>query len=359
VTARVLGEVYDAVLCGQGHYVMRSLPASPGVLPRVRGPLTEQLWGALQTEPHDIGTAPSVADADEDDFHLALYACYELHYRGLPGVADGWEWEPSLLGLRRELEDRFEAQLCRQVGPVDTDATTVVDDLWRLAGPGEGPSLSAWLLEHGTMAQARELAKHRSAYQLKEADPHSWAIPRLEHEAKAVMVAIQADEYGDGVSSAMHSSLFADTMRALGLDSNYHAYLDELPGLTLATTNLISFFGLHRRWRGALIGHLALFEMTSVGPMGRYAAWMDRLGVDPSGRRFYDVHVTADEHHQHLAADGMVAGLVRREPDLAADVIFGAAALGAVEGRFSRHLFDCWSRGRSSLRPATVGLAAA
>ena len=57
------------------------------------------------------------------------------------------------------------------------------------------------------------------------------------------MVTIQSDEYGDGVAAEMHSSLFADAMTALDLDPTYGAYLDRLPAVTLATTNLISMFG--------------------------------------------------------------------------------------------------------------------
>jgi hypothetical protein len=54
------------------------------------------------------------------------------------------------------------------------------------------------------------------------------------------------------------STLFADSMRVLDLDPSYDgAYLDRLPASTLATTNLISMFGLHRRLGGALVGHLA------------------------------------------------------------------------------------------------------
>jgi hypothetical protein len=34
------------------------------------------------------------------DLQLALYVCYELHYRGFAGVDPGWEWDASLLHLR-------------------------------------------------------------------------------------------------------------------------------------------------------------------------------------------------------------------------------------------------------------------
>ena len=70
---------------------------------------------------------------------------------------------------------------------------------------------------------------HRSAYQLKEADPHSWAIPRLSGAPKAALVEIQADEYGGGRPERMHARLFADAMDAMGLDPAYGAYLDHLP----------------------------------------------------------------------------------------------------------------------------------
>ena len=39
----------------------------------------------------------------------------------------------------------------------------------------------------------------------------------------------------------MHSVLFANTMRGLGLDDQYGPYLDRLPGITLATVNLMSW----------------------------------------------------------------------------------------------------------------------
>jgi hypothetical protein len=51
--------------------------------------------------------------------------------------------------------------------------------------------------------------------------------------------------------------LFAQAMDELGLDSSYGAYLNRIPGYTLATVNLMSLLGLHRRWRGAIVGHLA------------------------------------------------------------------------------------------------------
>jgi hypothetical protein len=323
-------------------------------LPCPRGPISENLIAALSRPPGRLGTPGTSTDDPiiDEDLQLALYCCYELHYRGFPGVSDEWEWEPSLLGLRRELEKSFERHL-RASLPDDQsiDAADVPDALWEMTRKG-GFSLSEWLLLNGTRFHAEEIAIQRSGYQLKEADPHTWGIPRLAGRSKAAMVTIQFDEYGAGTPAAMHSTLFADAMTALGLDATYGAYLDRLPAVTLATTNLISMLGLHRRLRAALVGHLAGFEMNSVGPMSRYSKWLESLGVSARGRRFYEVHVEADEIHQYIAVNELVGGLLEVEPEQAAEVMFGARALGLVEGAFAHHVMSAWKAGQSSLRRA-------
>jgi hypothetical protein len=165
------------------------------------------------------------------------------------------------------------------------------------------------------------------------------------------MVLLQADEYGNGQPGRTHAELFAATMEELDLDPAPGAYVDRVPGVTLATDNLISLFGLHRRWRGALVGHLAAFEMTSVVPMSRYAAAFRRLGVGERAAEFYDVHVEADRLHAVIAADELIGGLTGSDPEAAADLAFGAAALQTVESRLSAHLLGRWDAGRSSLLP--------
>jgi hypothetical protein len=323
-------------------------------LPDPRGAVTELLLDAL---PGAMAPLPVAEPTSDEDLHLALYLCYELHYRGLPGVDDRWEWEPSLLELRRTLEDRFEAELRTIAAPPAHGAIDLALRDIESADDG-GPSLSKHLEREGTLEQYLEFVIHRSAYQLKEADPHSWALPRLHGGPKAAMVEIQADEYGGGHADRIHAALFARAMDALGLDSRYGAYIDHLPAVTLATVNLMSLFGLHRRLRGAIVGHLALFEMTSSIPNRRYANGLRRLGFDEDATEFYDEHVVADAVHENVAAVDLAGGLARQQPELAADILWGAAALDELDRRFARHLIDSWKAGESSLR-APIELPAA
>jgi len=326
-------------------------------VPAARGPLSAAILGALATAPGTpvpaLGVSTGLDPLADDDLHLALYCCYELHYRGLDGVDEDWEWDPGLLAQRARLEAAFEAGLREALAgwtPPPADATTMDLALRTIIDADDGPSLSRHLETQGTLEQLREFLVHRSAYQLKEADPHSWAIPRLAGPPKAALLEVQADEYGGGDPARMHAQLFADTMDVLGLDSAYGAYVDRLPGITLATVNLMSLFGLHRRHRGAIVGHLATFEMTSSIPNRRYATALRRLGVrDKRATEFFDEHVTADAIHENVAAVDLAGGLVRREPRLVDDVLFGARALVELEARWATALLDAWDEGSSAL----------
>ena len=337
------------------------------VVPLPRGPLSQTLLDALAREPGalppDVAVPAPPDPLADDDLHLALYCCYELHYRGLHGVDERWEWDPALLAFRARLEERFEAGVRVALAawePPAAEPSTMDLALRAIADADDAPSLSRHLERDGTLGELRELLVHRSAYQLKEADPHSWAIPRLAGAPKAALVEVQADEYGGGDPARVHAQLFADTMDELGLDATYGAHLDLLPGVTLATVNLMSLFGLHRRRRGMIVGHLALFEMTSSIPNRRYATALRRLGM--RARRataFFDEHVTADAVHENVAAVDLAGGLARLEPELTGDILFGARALVELEGRWARRLLACWHEGRSSLRaPLAEAMAA-
>jgi hypothetical protein len=333
-------------------------------MPEPRGPITELLFEHWQGPPGRSRTAGPPCEASsalfDEDLQLGLYCCYELHYGGLPGVDERWEWDPWLLELRAGLEAVFERALIAELGaPSDSPEPHQMDLALRaIAEADEDASLSRYIERQADLAQMVEFLIHRSAYQLKEADPHSWALPRLSGPPKAALVEIQADEYGAGRADRIHATMFARSMEALGLDSSSGAYLDAMPGITLATVNLMSMLGLHRRWRGAIVGHLALFEMTSSIPNRRYATGLRRLGFGEQATAFFDEHVEADAVHENIAAVDLAGGLARQDPRLGPTILWGARALAALDGKWVGHVLDAWELGRSSLRSPITQLAA-
>ncbi|WP_350348280.1 iron-containing redox enzyme family protein [Agromyces sp. G08B096] len=343
-----------------------SAPASVGAserwpmpLPEARGEVSrlviERLRGgpvAAELDPAAAASAVSSSRGllEDDDVQLALFLLYELHYGGLAGVDDRLEWEPAILAFRRELETAYEAEL-RQLIPQPHATRDVPEALFALVeASDDGPGLSNWVETDATAEQVREVMVHRSIYTLKEADPHSWAIPRLHGRAKAALVEIQADEYGGGRPERLHAEIFAKTLRALGLDDRYGAYADHVPALVYASMNLMSLLGLHRRLRGAIAGHLAAYEMTSSIPCRAYANGFRRLGLGDEAADYFDEHVEADAVHEQVAARDLAGGLAADEPELADDILFGAAACLTVDGRLWSSIRSAFEAGGTALR---------
>jgi hypothetical protein len=312
-----------------------------------RGPLSswvvDRLYGGGGSSPTQLSNPLS------DDAQTALYLCYETHFGELAPHFDA-EWDPRLIEFRRRLEHAFETRLRQLGGQVGdgVDHHNVVDRITDLIVGDDGPSLSRHMEAQGTIEQMQQFVRHRSPYQLKEADGHTFGIPRLRRQAKQRLAEIQAGEYGaDEPGRMMHSELFAQTMETLGLDSRPNAYLASLPASSLAVSNLISMFGLNRRLRSAMVGHLAVFEMTSVEPMGRYARGLRRLGVDERAVKFYDVHVLADAEHEVLVAEMAQAHLLD-EPGAGGEVMFGAASVLQIERWFAGDLLADWKSNQQS-----------
>ena len=339
-----------AAAVSDAHVASRRLPAP-------RGPLSATVVAALAQRPSSEPLP--LADVDQadpygEDLSLALYTCYELHYRGFDGVDSLWEWEPELLRLRAAMERVFLTALRGDINGGETGPDNVAAALDAvLVEPVPGNGVSHYLRDVAQWWQMREYIVHRSVYHLKEADPHAWLIPRLQGQAKASLVAVEFDEFGGGRGERVHAQLYADLMAAAGLSPAYLHYLDDVPGPALAVVNMMSMFGLHRRLRGAMVGHFAVAEVTSVPSARRIAQAMERLGAPPGCTHFFTEHVEADAVHEQVLRRDVIGDLLRREPHLAADIVFGIAATELLEARLARHLLNAWgSSGTTSLHRA-------
>src|SRR5687768_12267545 len=125
-------------------------------LPSPRGPISERLLESLRAGPSPIDLDfPLPDDAlSDDDLHLALYVCYELHYRGFAGVDPRWEWEPGLIAFRNRLERPFEEALIENF--MTGDDEPVVSTIKGIARSTQGPSLSSYISDKATYEEFLE-----------------------------------------------------------------------------------------------------------------------------------------------------------------------------------------------------------
>lgn len=173
------------------------------------------------------GTRPVQVD---DDLQLALWICYELHYRGFDDAHPAWEGHSALAQFHAALEARWEAGL-RQLKDV-TSAPVRPE----------------------TNAQRAEWERHQAFW-----------LPRRGFRA---LPDIQGDAYGGVQDERMYSVLFTVALRDLGDDAG----VDDVPAVTLALANALSLFGTHKRLVGALAGFLTAVDTMAGDPYSQLAA---------------------------------------------------------------------------------------
>jgi Iron-containing redox enzyme len=329
-------------------------------LPKPRGPLSAEVIDGLRAGTGPDLTrftglvtrlSPSCDPLCSDDFQLALWLLFELHYRGFEDVDADLEWDANVLQSRRLLERRFEHELRLRTGGhvqrAQEAGPDVADQLWWLVQNMEGPRLAAYVQREATHAQVLEYLAVRSLYHLKESDPHSFVFPRIDGRAKVALAELQYDEYGAGRPDRLHQTLYGDALEAAGLDRSYGAYVELTPGHVMAVNNVMSLFGLHRRLRGAAMGHLAAFEATSSTPCRKIAGGIERVGLPAASAAYYLEHVEADAVHEQVAIRDICGALVADEPALREDVLFGAACCLYLDAVSATRVLDAWQAASS------------
>lgn len=330
-------------------------------LPEPRGPLSAELIAVLTgDDPAARGLGPAARQAlrsadvlADEDLQLYLTLSYELHYRGIAGVSDSWEWNPALLLVRSLVERVFEAALRAAADadrPLPADPDAVVRELQAMTRSATDRSLAAYLADSATADQLREFLIVRSAARQKRADPQAFVVPRLAGAAKAAMAAMvqgPADGQPHQPGEPDPAARYADAMRALDLDSHYGAQLDRVPAVALVSVNAMSLFALHRRLSGAMVGHAAAQLMTSAAVDHGWQQGLLRLdagdrATGPLGRR--------PEVDQRMAGGSLAGDLAADQPGLIADLMFGARACLVLQEILTDHLLNSWQRGGSALR---------
>ena len=312
------------------------------LVPKPRGALSGALFEALRNTDASWDRVLSTKPDHDDDAQIALWTLYELHYGGFDDVDDALEWQPEALHVRRALEESFEAVLRERYDPPER-TVPFADSFFDYVASHDGRSLAAFVQRDADAEQVRELLSVRSIYHLKESDPSAWLVPRLTVRPQAAIMELQYDEYGAGDPNRLHAHLFARGLAACGLSSEYGAYIDDVPGEVLEQNNAMSLFGLHRRLRGAALGHLAAFEATSSLPSRRMVQGLDRLAFPPEMMDYYTEHVEADAVHEQLAVRVVCGTLLDDEPALADDVYFGAFTCLDLEDRFAGAMLETWA----------------
>lgn len=326
-------------------------------LPAPGGPLSSLVLKTIAAPPgkfklghQDAETLRQMGQRMDDplsdhDLQLSLSLCYELHYLSFRGVETAWEWDPGLLGLRAEFEQLFIRGIGHAIGfEPDVRPDELGSRLLSLGRDRQYEDLVDLIAHDIDLEQTRELVIHRSPVRLRRPDPYGWAMTRLRGPPRRALAKLLENAIPE-------RSLYSKAMRAVGLDSRDGAYLDLLPGSTLAEINLMSFLGFHRRGRAAMLGQIAMQEILSPAEDRACGQALRRLGFGDDACAYFDRTAADARQVTSSAVFEMAEGQARIDPAFGRDIILGARSMLAVQERVVDRMLDCWRRGKPSLLP--------
>ena len=192
--------------------------------PEPRGDISSWLIDRLLQPVHEVhGARRSRAQTvSGEGLPCALYALYELHYRGFEGVDECWEWDPSLLAFRagskrvRGRADRARSARCRPMPKPEMDLVLLEILSGRRAVLGR-------LLERPGPSMSSANSSFTVGLPAQGGRPSLVGDPAAVGQPEGALVEIQSDEYGRG-DPARSRSVFAETMDAWTSTSRYGEY---------------------------------------------------------------------------------------------------------------------------------------
>jgi len=289
--------------------------------------------------------------AAKEDAHRSLYALYADRVWAAPAEPRP-EWAQIALGrIRGNLEKGFRHSLARSrkftpiVAPEAGELAMWFQALAMGEHPYEDGRWAQFVREAIDLEQLKDVVAQRSLFFLREPDPWVYAIASLTGTAKAGLIDLLLDEYGWGKLERMHSTVYAELLRALDMNPEVDGYQDAASWQYIATLNYQWMCALTPEYSRRLIGTIYLTEATSPHAMSNYLAAWDRLGIDdPQVTNFYDLHVTADENHRDVALNEVVVPVCDDDPGAISEITLGIFDSRTLEAEFADHLLEKFTR---------------
>ena len=240
------------------------------------------------------------------------------NHRRLAVAKPGADWRED---LREEHEmrllegafvERFRAEIADAVGdvPADVDGFIAWFEALQQVGPGQSDPLFDWLAQAATLEELRWFLTQEAAGEAGFDDLVAMTQVKLAPAPKLELARNYWDEMGRGSEGGMHGPMLERTTLGLGLEPS----IDTTAWPSLALANTMTAFATTRRYVYHSIGALGVVELTAPTRVGKIAAGLKRLGVEPKLRKYFDLHavrplVAADPDCARYLAEGALMRL--------------------------------------------------
>jgi hypothetical protein len=260
---------------------------------------------------------------DEVQRHLAFWNQRRLEPR-LP--EDHWaaSLEESHAMLR--LEGAFLSFLREEVreasAAVPTHPGAFLD--WfeglKVQGPGQSDPLFAWLADGASLPEMRWYLEQEAAGEAGFEDLTAYAQVKLPARIKLELARNYWDEMGRGNPKGMHGPMLGRLVKALDLKPCVENTVWE----SLALANAMTAMATRRDYAWHALGALGVVELTAPGRSAAVAQGLDRLGVAPKDRLYFDLHAVLDVKHSEAWNSEVIAPAVSEDARRAHAIAEGA-----------------------------------
>jgi hypothetical protein len=287
---------------------------------------------------------------DQRDELVTLLTLHDLSMAPLSVLGDRvrWQGHPAVVGLKWQLETRFEAQLDAsiahepQIGSV-TGAEAAAA-MRQVAARDRCPAVYDWIAEDATWSEVVQFLAIEGGPDAGFDDLVAICQVGLAGSAKVALADNYWDEMGRGQLGDVHTLLHDRLVEAIDMPRIARC---DLPLSALRRAALGGLLATNRRLQPEMLGALGLLEL-QAGPRCRQVVRaFERLGCPDAAMPFYEVHARDDPRHGKDWLDLAIVPLVDEQPDWGPRIVRGARWRAAV----NRALFD-------QLHPHASGAAA-
>ena len=230
------------------------------------------------------------------------------------------EYEMRL--LEGEFVEDFRAEIAPSMAEVPSDVDGFIDwfEALKMAGPGQHDPLFDWLAEEAELEDLRWFLQQEAAGEAGFDDLVALTQVKLPDAAKLELARNYWDEMGRGSEGGMHGPMLERTTRGLDLQPS----IDTTLWQSLALANTMTAFATTRRYAYHSVGALGVVELTAPTRVGKVAAGLKRLGIEPKFRKYFDLHAVLDVKHSEDWNREALRPLVAADPQCARSLAEGA-----------------------------------
>lgn len=230
--------------------------------------------------------------------------------------------DTRMLRLEGSFIEAFRAHIAPLVEsvPEDPDGFIAWFEELKDTGPGQWDPLFDWLAGEASLEQMKWFLTQEAAGEAGFDDLVAYTQVKLPTRPKLELARNYWDEMGRGHEGGMHGPMLDRTIQLLGLKPSIEGTCWQ----SLALANTMTALATTRRYVYQSIGALGAVELTAPTRVAMVSEGLKRLGVEPAGRKYFQLHAQLDiEHSKAWNAEALIP-LVEENPACARHLAEGA-----------------------------------